>query len=87
MLSYLERWVAQRLPPYRIVRHLLTLFASQRAARLWKRCLSERTWVPDTAVAALREAIGLVPYEVLDHHPQTMGYELSPPLLVVAQGR
>jgi len=87
MLSYLERWAAQGLPPYRIVRHLLSLFAYQRAARLWKRCLSERTWVPETAVAALREAMHLVPDEVLDHHPQTMGYELSPPRLVVAQGR
>jgi tRNA-dihydrouridine synthase A len=87
MLSYLERWIAQGLPPYRIVRHLLSLFAYQRAARLWKRALSERTWAPETAVAALQVAMGLVPDEVLDHHPQTMGYELSPPRLVVAQGR
>src|SRR5262245_43657782 len=86
MLSYLERWAARGLAPYRIVRHLLSLFAYQRAARLWKRCLSERTWVPETAVAALREAMSLVPDEVLDHHPQAMGYELSP-RLVVAQGR
>jgi tRNA-dihydrouridine synthase A len=71
MFSYLECWVAQGLPPYRVVRHLLTLFASQRAARLWKRCLSERTWVPETAVAVLQEAMALVPAEVLDHHPQT----------------
>ena len=70
MLSYLERWVAQGLPPYRVVRHLLTLFASQRAARLWKRYLSERTWRPETAVAALQEAMGLVPDEVLDAHPR-----------------
>jgi len=87
MLAYLKCWAAQGLPPYRIVRHLLSLFAYQRAARLWKRALSERTWAPATAVAALREAIRLVPDEVLDHHPQTMGYELSPPRLVVAQGR
>jgi tRNA-dihydrouridine synthase A len=87
MLSYLERWIAQGLPPYRIVRHLLSLFAYQRAARLWKRALSERTWAPETAVAALREAMRLVPDEILDHHPQTMEYELSPPRLVVAQGR
>jgi len=71
MLSYLECWIAQGLPPYRIVHHLLNLFAYQRAARLWKRSLSERTWAPDTAVAALRGAIGLVPDEILDAHPQT----------------
>ncbi len=71
MLSYLERWAAQGLPPYRIVRHLLSLFAYQRAARLWKRSLSERTWAPGTVVAALREAMSLVPDEVLDAHPPT----------------
>jgi tRNA-dihydrouridine synthase A len=70
MLTYLERWTAQGLPPYRIVRHLLNLFAYQRTARLWKRALSERTWAPDTTVAALREATSRVPDEVLDAHPQ-----------------
>jgi tRNA-dihydrouridine synthase A len=88
MLSYMECRIAQGLPPYRIVRHLLTLFASQRAARLWKRCLSERTWVPETAVAALQEAMALVPDEVLDAHPQTTEHGL-PPLqrLLVSQAR
>jgi len=71
MLAYLERWAAQGLPPYRIVRHLLNLFAYQRATRLWKRSLSARTWSPDTAVAALREAMGLVPAAILDAHPQS----------------
>jgi tRNA-dihydrouridine synthase A len=70
MLAYLERCMAQGLPPYRIVRHLLHLFAYQRAARLWKRALSERTWVPATAVAALREAMRLVPDAVLDDQPR-----------------
>lgn len=79
MLSYLERWVAQGLPPYRIVRHLLSLFAYQRAARLWKRCLSERPWRPETAVQALREVIGLVPDDVLDTHPHTAGHGLPTP--------
>jgi tRNA-dihydrouridine synthase A len=76
MLAYLERCIAQGLPPYRIVRHLLSLFAYQRAARLWKRFLSERTWTPETAVAALREAMGLVPDEVLDAHPQTVEHAI-----------
>ena len=73
MLSYLECCVAQGLPPYRIIRHLLSLFAYQRAARLWKRCLSERTWAPETAVAALREIIRLDPDEVLDALPPMAG--------------
>ena len=71
MLAYLKCWAAQGLPPYRIVRHLLSLFAYQRAARLWKRALSERTWAPATAVAALREAMNFVPDELLDARPQT----------------
>jgi tRNA-dihydrouridine synthase A len=73
MLAYLERCVAQGLPPYRIVRHLLSLFAYQRAARLWKRCLSERTWAPETAVAVLREIMCLIPDEVLDALPPLAG--------------
>jgi len=72
MLSYLEHWATQGHLPYRIVRHLLNLFAYQRSARLWKRYLSERTWVPETAVAALREAMSLVPAEVLDAHPHAL---------------
>ena len=76
ILSYLECWIAQGLPPYRIVRHLLNLFAYQRAARLWKRSLSECTWAPDTAMAALREAMRLVPDEVLDAPPQTAEYAM-----------
>jgi tRNA-dihydrouridine synthase A len=66
MLAYLERGVSQGLPPYRTVRHLLSLFAYQRAARVWKRCLSERTWTPETAVSGLREVMRLVPDEILD---------------------
>jgi tRNA-dihydrouridine synthase A len=77
MLSYLEHCMAQGLPPYRIVRHLLNLFAYQRAARLWKRALSERSWAPDTAMAALRGAMGLVPDEVLDAHPQTAEHAIA----------
>ena len=73
ILAYLERCVAQGLPPYRIVRHLLSLFAYQRAARPWKRCLSERPWAPETAVSALRDVIRLVPDEVLDALPQIAG--------------
>lgn len=69
MLAYLEPWAAQGLPPYRIVRHLLGLFAHQRAARLWKRCISERTWTPETAIAALHGVIRLVPDDVLDAFP------------------
>lgn len=70
MVGYLDAWIAQGLAPYRIIRHLLTLFAHQRAARLWRRCLSERAWRPETAVSALHEAIRLLPEEVLDAGPE-----------------
>jgi tRNA-dihydrouridine synthase A len=69
MLAYLAPQVAQGMPPFRVVRHLLTLFVHQRAARLWKRCLSERSWTPETALAALQEVIRIMPDEVLDAHP------------------
>jgi tRNA-dihydrouridine synthase A len=73
MVSYLEPWAAQALPPYRIVRHLLSLFAHQRAARLWKRCLSERTWKAETAVATLQEIVRLMPDDLLDALPTPVG--------------
>ena len=42
MLPYLEKWTAKGLPPHRITRHLLGLFAHQPAARIWRRMLSEQ---------------------------------------------
>ncbi len=71
MLAYLAPHVAEGMPPFRVVRHLLTLFMYQRAARLWKRCLSERAWTPATALASLQEIIRLMPDEVLDACPET----------------
>lgn len=69
MLAYLETWLARDLPPYRIVRHLLGLFAYQRAARLWKRLLSEQALQPATTLALLQRAIEQIPDEVLDALP------------------
>ncbi|MGE3538122.1 MAG: tRNA dihydrouridine(20/20a) synthase DusA [Candidatus Tectimicrobiota bacterium] len=66
MLGYLEVCVAQDIPPYRVLRHLLSLFAYQRAARLWKRCLSQQHWRADTACATLEAIIGMLPQDVLD---------------------
>ena len=43
MLPYLEKWMAEGLPPHRITRHLLGLFAHQPAARVWRRMLSEQS--------------------------------------------
>ncbi len=73
MLAYLADEVAQGLPPYRILRHLLHLFAYQRAARCWKRCLSASTWQPDTAWQRLQDIIRLMPPDVLDAPLTTSG--------------
>lgn len=69
MLAYLDTWLGRGLPPYRIVRHWLGLFAYQRAARLWKRSLSEQTLQPATTMALLQRAIEQIPEEVLDALP------------------
>ena len=77
MLPYLEKWMADGLPPHRITRHLLGLFAHQPAARAWRRLLSERALTAHTAIAALHTALNELPARVLDARPQ-------PPKTVVA---
>lgn len=66
MLAYLQQWLGAGLPPYRIIRHLLGLFAYQPSGRAWKRYLSSHTYTPETAVALLQDAQRLIPEEVLD---------------------
>ena len=72
MLQYLEKWVADGLPPHRITRHLLGLFAHQPAARAWRRLLSEQALTADTAIAALQTALNELPAKVLDARPQPL---------------
>jgi tRNA-dihydrouridine synthase A len=69
MLAYLEAWLSRGLPPYRIVRHWLGLFAYQRTARIWKRLLSEQSLQPATVLPLLQRAIERIPDEVLDSLP------------------
>ena len=69
MLPYLEAWTARGLPPHRITRHMLGLFAHQPAARAWRRLLSEQALTGDTAARALRKALRDVPAAVLDARP------------------
>ena len=77
MLPYLEKWAADGLPPHRITRHLLGLFAHQPAARAWRRLLSEQALTADTAITALQTALNELPAKVLDARPQ-------PPIAVFA---
>ena len=70
MLPYLEQWMARGLPPHRVTRHLLGLFAHQPAARAWRRLLSEQTLTADTAIRVLRTALNDLPCKVLDARPQ-----------------
>ena len=76
MLPYLEGWTARGLPPHRITRHLLGLFAHQPTARAWRRLLSARALTADTAIKALRTALSDLPARVLDARPQTLSCPL-----------
>ena len=76
MLPYLERWVACGLPPHRITRHLLGLFAHQPAARAWRRLLSGQALTPRRALTALQTALNDLPAKVLDAHPQSFSRPL-----------
>ena len=77
MLPYLEGWTAQGLPPQRITRHLLGLFAHQPAARAWRRLLSRQALTADTARQALRAALRELPAAVLDARPQVSSCPLA----------
>ena len=70
MLPYLENWTAEGLPPHRITRHLLGLFAHQPAARAWRRMLSAQSLTADTAINVLHTALSDLPASVLDARPQ-----------------
>lgn len=76
MLAYLGKWTACGLPPHRITRHLLGLFAHQPAARAWRRLLSEQTLTADTAMRALQTALNELPAKVLDARPQSLSRPL-----------
>ena len=69
MLPYLEKWTAEGLPPHRITRHLLGLFAHQPAARAWRRMLSEQALTANTAINILQTALSDLPARVLDARP------------------
>lgn len=77
MLTYLETWAARGLPPHRITRHLLGLFAHQPAARAWRRLLSEQTLTADSAITALQTALNELPAKVLDARPQRLSCPLA----------
>ena len=70
MLPYLEEWTARDLPPHRITRHLLGLFAHQPAARAWRRLLSGQALTRVTAAQVLHKALRDLPAAVLDARPE-----------------
>ena len=80
MLPYLEEWTARGLPPRRITRHLLGLFAHQPAARAWRRLLGVQALTEGTAGTAtktLQRALNDLPAAVLDARPQVPSCPLS----------
>ena len=76
MLPYLEKWTAEGLPPHRITRHLLGLFARQPAARAWRRMLSEQALTTDTAITVLQATLNDLPARVLDARPPLLSCPL-----------
>ena len=76
MLPYLEKWTMEGLPPHRVTRHLLGLFAHQPAARAWRRMLSEQHLTADTAINVLHTGLSDLPAGVLDARPQPPSYPL-----------
>jgi tRNA-dihydrouridine synthase A len=70
MFPYVERWRRRDLFLSKITRHMLGLFANRPGTRAWKRRLSERAHVEGAGAEVLREALALVPAEVLDERPQ-----------------
>lgn len=69
MLPYIESWQAQGLPATRILRHTLGLFAYQRVAKAWKRLFSGTPRASEASIALVREALRLVPDDILDARP------------------
>lgn len=69
MIPYVEFWLAHGCPPWRILRHMLGLFAHQRAAKAWKRYLSQQAQRTACPGALLREALRHMPDDVLDAQP------------------
>ncbi|MEM7480190.1 MAG: tRNA dihydrouridine(20/20a) synthase DusA [Acidobacteriota bacterium] len=66
--DYLRRWQG-KIPPARILRHLLGLFAGQPGARAWRRTLSEGMHRPEVSGALLDVALAQIPAEILDERP------------------
>jgi tRNA-dihydrouridine synthase A len=70
MLPYVEQWSTCGLAGRTVLRHMLGLFAYQRVAKVWKRCLSTYPQGALPPASLLREAIHQVPDDVLDDCPQ-----------------
>lgn len=69
MLPYIEAWLARGCPAWRILRHMLGLFAHQRAARVWKRCLSQQGPRSTRPGILLGEVLRRMPDDVLEARP------------------
>lgn len=69
LLPYMERICQDGVPVARLTRQLLNLFAGRPGARAFRRHLSEHAHRTTDGVALLRQAIAVVPDDVLDEMP------------------
>ncbi|HCP48124.1 MAG TPA: tRNA dihydrouridine(20/20a) synthase DusA, partial [Deltaproteobacteria bacterium] len=61
MFPYIDHMLTRGERLYRIVRHMLNLFAGQRGSRAWKRYLSEEAHRPGADIDVVRAALERVP--------------------------
>lgn len=69
LLPWAAAEVARGVPVARIARHLLGLVHRRPGARAWRRILSERGHLPGAGAEVLREALAVLPADVLDERP------------------
>ena len=60
MQDYIETWMGKGLKPFRVIRHMLHLYAGCPGTRAWKRTLTERCHQGDVGPAVLAEAVAAV---------------------------
>jgi len=61
MFPYIEARLSEGERLYRLVRHMLNVFAGQRGSRAWKRHLSEEAHKPGSGLDVLTQALARVP--------------------------
>ena len=59
MMPYIDEWLAQgpKYRPFRVIRHMLNLFAGEPGTKAWKRQLTERCHQPGVSSEVIKEVL------------------------------